>query len=114
MAAQVAAHHHLHLHRFSAAADDHARIGRSDGPVRCGLSRGFEHVPAHLAQHLSLVGDTARQHDIKGADAVAGEQDGTAIAQVVHIADFAAVHFYNVLQVEVGTDERVGEGDGHG
>ena len=72
-------------------ADHHIRVRRGDGPVRGDVGRGLQHVPAQLAEHLSLVRYAARQHHIEGTDAVAGHQHGAAILQVVHVAHLAVV-----------------------
>src|SRR5436305_1124297 len=42
----------------------------------------------HRGQDAALVGDRCRQHPIKGADAIGGDDD-QAVAEVVDVADFA-------------------------
>ncbi len=53
----------------------------------------------NLRQHLSLARDAVGHYAIKGRDAVAGHKQ-KVLAQIKHLANFAALHFFDARQLQ--------------
>ena len=65
---------------------------------------------ADLAEHLALARDRVGQHHVERAQAVGGDHQQVAIAQVEHVADLAAVD--QVQAGQVGLQQRGGHARG--
>ena len=57
----------------------------------CGTSRRPNQISLNLRQHAPLVGDAVGQDPVERADAVGGDEQ-QPVAEVIHVADFAAPH----------------------
>ena len=98
---QVATDNHFHTEAFALQAHGHHRVGSGEFPVGDDVCRCVEELGCNLVEHLTLERDAFGQHHVECRDAVGSDHHHKVVVDVVHVTDFAVIHFLLSGEVEI-------------
>ena len=92
---------HLYTEALTLQTYSDHRVGSGQFPVGADVTGGIKEFGSNLVEHLSFVGNSLRENNVKGRDAVCCYHNHQVIVDVVHVAYLTMIYALLSFKAEV-------------